>query len=212
MSLKKKIFSLITFLSLTLVFTMPVFASNADDLAAALKAIGVPNSQTGNILEYLQKVNITDQNYNDLLTKIDETTVLLNGSTDITSLDATTEAKVEKNIADASSILGLTASFSNNANGNVTLNLKDGSNTTIVSMDSQGADSFLTSFEPNKVKSVIAVSEQVSKSTFQPTSGTMVQTGTNYGNYFALGVILILISCLWIVASVNNKKSKNAKA
>jgi hypothetical protein len=209
MRLKKKIIGLLIILVLTFIYCVPVFASQANQLRIYLEKIGVPGTQTGNVIEYLQKVDITDAQYQSIMLKIDETAALVSGVQDITKLSAETEAKIQKNITDAFSILGLSSTFSAGADGNVTINIKDSNGITILTMDSKGADNFLTDFDITVLKEVVTASHELSKSeVFQPVSGSeMTKTATNYGNYILFGAGLILASGLWIVG-VSIKKTQ----
>ncbi|MBC8059386.1 MAG: hypothetical protein H7Y18_01840 [Clostridiaceae bacterium] len=212
MKLKKKILSLLTLFAFTFLFCLPVYATPVNDIKAYLENLGVPESQCGNIIEYLQKVNISDSNYQSILAKIDSTVLLLKGSKDITSLDITTETQIEKNMTEAFSILGLSATFSSGSDGNIIINVKDSSGTSMLSMDSQGTNDFLTNFDGNVLKTTITSARQFSnnadKGKFDPVSGIMKATATNNGNYILLGISLIIISSIWILRSAVTKRQK----
>lgn len=203
----KKILSLLVFITLILSLCVPVMAAPVDELKAALTKIGVPQNQVANVVDYLQKVKITDSQYQSLMTKIDETSAILNGKTDITALSDADTLLFEGKIAEAAQLIGLKATFSNGQDGNIILDVKDSKNTIIFSMDSMAADNFLKSYSAAEVKSIITKAQEITKSTtFSPVNGDMKQTGTNYGSMLVIGLTLVVTSFAWI--TINKRVQK----
>ena len=209
MKLNKKIVCVFTFIFLVFTYCIPVFAAPVNDLKSSLINLGVPQDQVGNVIEYIEKTNISGDKFQAIQNDIDVTTASLKGTKDLTSLDDATATKVEQNITNGFKELGLTAAFTtSDQTGDVTLVVKETNGTVLLTMDSLATNNILTNFDASKITETLNLSKEANKAgTFQPTTGTeMRQTGTNYGNFIMIGIFMILISAIWI--SVDRKLEK----
>ena len=196
-------------LSLTLVATA-VPASHADtvsELKQALISAGVPSSYVGNVVDYLQKVNITQAQANQIKGKINEAKSLIGGATDITKLDASVKTKVQSLVKQAASTIGLNANFGKDSNGKVTIVLTTPSGGTLAVLSSDTAGDIATNFDINTI--IDAVDQAVDFSNdpnkndldgdgkpdnpnFKPEGGGgLNNTATPYGNLMLAGTTMM---------------------
>ena len=88
---------LITLLT-TLMLSTVSFARNltlAQQLQQRLINLGISNTYIGNLVEYLQKIRINEDQFNSINSKIDEAISLTNGSTDIINIDEEIKSKIK---------------------------------------------------------------------------------------------------------------------
>ena len=78
---------------LTLTMGTTALADNnaVADLKQSLISAGVPSNYVGNIVDYLQKVNITQAQANQIKAKINEVKSLIGNQKDLTKLDASVQ-------------------------------------------------------------------------------------------------------------------------
>lgn len=198
MKLNKKIFSLIVAAGLTLTSAITAFASPVDDIQAALTKAGLSSVDTGKVVEYLQKVTITDAQANAAIAKIDDAAQLAGGQADLTKLSSSVRDQIKTDITAAASSIGLTADFGQTSSTGATLlTIKDSNGTVLASGDVNTAKSVVTSFDASALKAVITAAESFSnnadKAKYVAVNGAyMKKTATNYGNMMAVGGILVI--------------------
>jgi hypothetical protein len=198
MKLQKKLLSLVLTAGLVLTSTVTAFASPADDLQSALQNAGVPSSQLSKVVEYLQKVTITQAQADAAIAKVKDASTVANGATDLSKLSTTAKDQIKSDITAAATQLGLTADLSTkNSDGKTVVVIKDNSGTTLISVDSTTAKTAVTSFNPAALENVITAAKSFSndpeKAKFVAVDGgVMKKTATNYGNLMGLGGLMVV--------------------
>lgn len=206
--MRKKIMPLI--LTLVFVFSsvLTVFASPVDDVSSALQKAGIPASQTGKIVEYLQKVKITDAQSKQVIAKIDDVKAVAGDTTDLTKLSAEDKNKIKNDVVNAAKTIGITASFDKNSDGKTVLVMLDKDNNKLASVDSESANTIVKNFDDAAVtslKNAIVESAKFSnnpdKAKFSAVDAVaMKHTATNYGNLMLIGSGLIVASFVVFLA------------
>lgn len=100
---------------MVLTTTISAFATPVDDLRNALISAGVPDEKTGSIIEYFQKVSITQAQADKVIGYIDSIVAKLNGETDISKIPKETRESIKADAAAALEILGLKLNYGTGA-------------------------------------------------------------------------------------------------
>lgn len=190
------------FLALVFVFSsvLTVFANPVDDIKAALEKAGV--SQTSKLIEYLQKVKITDTQAKEAIAKIDHAKTVIGGTTDLTKLSAENKTLIKNDILAATKSIGITASFDKNAEGKTMVVISDMDNKVLTTIDSKSANAVITNFDATAIEALknaitqsASFSNNPDKAKFSAVDGaTMKHTATNFGNMMVAGSGLIAAS------------------
>ena len=112
----KKIFKSMV-ISMLLVFTLvtSAFASPINDIRNELISMGVPTNYVANIVEYLQKTNITDAQYNKVMKYMEEAKDIIVNVKDLRSLSSADKSKLQNLAVKAGNVLGVNVKFSKNS-------------------------------------------------------------------------------------------------
>ena len=177
----------------------------AEQLQAKLTELGVPNTYTGNVIEHLQKIQITEAQANNLLSLVDKAATVIGDSKDISKL-ATSDKEAVMNLAkEAGSSIGLNVSFGKDAKGVTTFTLTDTSGKAVLALNTLDVKGIVTNVDTTKVKDTLKEAVKFSNSTekgkFQPVSGTLNNTGTNAGAIVLSGASLIALGGLVFLKS-----------
>lgn len=123
-------------ISMTLLMTFMLsklsFATNLTPAQQRLINLGIPNTYIGNVIEYLQKIKITEDQFNSINAKIDEAVSLTNGVTDISIVDEEVKSKIKNLASESASILGLRLTFGKDSKGITTATLSDANGNNIL--------------------------------------------------------------------------------
>ena len=199
-------------ISMTLLMTFMLsklsFATNltpAQQLQQRLINLGVPNTYIGNVIEYLQKIKITEDQFNSINAKIDEAVSLTNGVTDISIVDEEVKSKIKNLASESASILGLRLTFGKDSKGITTATLSDANGNNILSLNTFNVIDLVQNIDINEIKEIVTIITEFSnnseKNKFDPISGELNKTGTNVGNVRATGFGLIALSGVVFVTS-----------
>ena len=200
-----KIFAMTLVMALTV--TTMAFADNAaaTKLQEKLRALGVADTYIGATVEYLQKVQITDDQLQAVNAKIDEAKALIGNETDLSKLDKETKESIKGLAQEAASTLGLKVSFGKNANGKTTATVTDANGKTILSLSSTDLSGVVKNFSVSDIVDVVKIAAEFSnsadKNKFTPVSGSLNKTATNTGNVMAAGLGLIALAGALFVGS-----------
>ena len=205
----KKILKMMSItLIICLMSTTVVFAEKrptAQLIQQELLSLGVPNTYVGNIIEYLQKIEISEHQYNRIQNKLDEAKIILNGEYDVSKFNEAERNKLKNLASEAASIIGVRVVFGKDSKGVTTVNLLDANNSSIVSLDTFNVIYIVENFELKEVNEIIIdmieFSNNPEKNEFQPIEGEFNNTGTNVGYKMALGLGLIMLSGITFVAT-----------
>lgn len=198
MKFTKKIYTLVLTVVMVLSLSVTAFATPVDDIRAALEKGGIPADQTGKVIEYLQKVNISQAQANDALAKVDGAVAKLNGQTDLGKVSAEVRNSIKGDISSAVSVLGLKADFSTKSSTGATmLVLTDNNGNKILSGDASSSAAMLNSLDVNAIKAAItsaqAFSNNSEKGKFVAVNGApMKKTATNYGTFMAIAALMMV--------------------
>lgn len=191
------------FASSVLAFAEPV--TPAQQLQAKLKALGVPNTYIGNVVEHLQKVEITEAQASNLSALVDKAAAVVGESKDLTKLSASDKDAVMNLAKEAGSSVGLNASFGKDASGRTTFTLTDTSGKTILSLSTLDVKDIIKNIDVNKIKDVlneiVEFSNNPDKGKFDPISGSLNNTGTNSGTIVLSGAGLMALGGLVFLKS-----------
>lgn len=195
-------------LIICLMSTTVVFAEKrptAQLIQQELLSLGVPNTYVGNIIEYLQKIEISEHQYNRIQNKLDEAKIILNGESDVSKFNEAERNKLKNLASEAASIIGVRVVFGKDSKGVTTVNLLDANNSSILSLDTFNVVYIVENFELKEVNEIIIdmieFSNNPEKNEFQPIEGEFNNTGTNVGYKMALGLGLIMLSGITFVAT-----------
>lgn len=204
----KKVFKT---LAMTLVMALTVTTMAFADSAAAtklqekLRALGVADTYIGATVEYLQKVQITDAQLQEVNAKIDAAKALIGNETNLSKLDSATKDSIKGLAQEAASTLGLKVSFGKNDKGTTTATITDANGKTILSLSSSDLSSVVKNFNVSDlvdvVKTAAEFSNSADKNKFTPVSGSLNKTATNTGNVMAAGLGLVALAGALFVGS-----------
>ena len=188
-------------LLMTFMLSTVSFATNltlAQQLQQRLITLGIPNTYTGNIVEYLQKIKINEDQFKSINAKIDEAVALSNGATDISIIDEEVKSKIKNLASESASILGLRLTFGKDSKGVTTATILDANGNNILSLNTFNVIDLVQNIDTNEIKEVVIIITEFSnnpeKNKFDPISGELNKTGTNLGNVMAVGFGLIALS------------------
>ena len=208
MNKMKKVFKT---LAMTLVMALTVTTMAFADSAAAtklqekLRALGVADTYIGATVEYLQKVQITDAQLQEVNAKIDAAKALIGNETNLSKLDSATKDSIKGLAQEAASTLGLKVSFGKNDKGTTTATITDANGKTILSLSSSDLSSVVKNFNVSDlvdvVKTAAEFSNSADKNKFTPVSGSLNKTATNTGNVMAAGLGLVALAGALFVGS-----------
>ena len=198
-------------LAMTLVMALTVTTMAFADSAAAtklqekLRALGVADTYIGATVEYLQKVQITDAQLQEVNAKIDAAKALIGNETNLSKLDSATKDSIKGLAQEAASTLGLKVSFGKNDKGTTTATITDVNGKTILSLSSSDLSSVVKNFNVSDlvdvVKTAAEFSNSADKNKFTPVSGSLNKTATNTGNVMAAGLGLVALAGALFVGS-----------
>lgn len=186
-----------------LAFAAP--ATPAQQLQAKLTALGVPNTYIGNVVEHLQKIQITEAQSNNLLALVDEAAAVLGDSTNLRKLSDADKNVIMDLAKEAGSSIGLNTTFGKDAKGKTTFTLTDTNGKAILSLSTLDVEDIITNVNTNTIKDalieVVEFSNNPEKGKFDPISGSLNNTGTNNGTIVLSGVGLMTLGGLVFLKS-----------
>ena len=206
--MKKVLKVMLITLLMTLMLSSVSFARNltlAQQLQQRLISLGISNTYIGNLVEYLQKIRINEDQFNSINSKIDEAISLTNGSTDIINIDEEVKSKIKNLASESVSMLGLRLTLGKDSKGVTTATLSDANNNNILSLNTFDVVELVENIDPNEIKEIVRIitefSNNIEKDKFYPISGELNKTGTNVGNLIIAGFGLIALSGAVFVTS-----------
>lgn len=188
---------------LTLTMGTTALADNnaVADLKQSLISAGVPSNYVGNIVDYLQKVNITQAQANQVKAKINEVKSLIGNQKDLTKLDSATKAKIQSLATEAGNIVGLNVKFGKNSNGATTVVVTTPSGGTLLQLSTTEAIGLVTNFNIDVITNAIDEAVEFSndsnknetgKPNYTPEGGgSLNNTATPYGNIMVAGTTMM---------------------
>lgn len=215
MKLKKIINSFLLSTMIITASSVNAFANPIDNIRSALIRGGVPADQVSRAIEYVQRYEITDEQANAIIAKINSAAAKANGQKDFSKVPKEVRTAILADVAEAMSYLGLKADYSTkNAKGATEMQVTDAEGNKIASGDYSSTKTMTQNLDVEAIKEAVVEAKNLSQSTeaatFVPvTESPMKKTGTNYGNLMLLGLSMMLIG--GSAALYNNRKYKNYK-
>lgn len=117
MNKKVKIVLSTALLTLTMSTTALAYKSPVDDLKQALIEMGIPNSYIGNVVDYLQKIKVTDNQMNQIMGKLEEAKELIGDTKSLDLLDSSVKSQLQNLAVQAGNVVGLNVKFGKDSNG-----------------------------------------------------------------------------------------------
>lgn len=178
---------------------------SAEEISQLLLEHGVPHTYVGNAIEYLQKIEVTEEQYNRILSKIDEAEAILDGISDITTADDEIKNAVKNLISETAQVVGLQVVFGKDSTGVTTVVLVDTSGNNIAELNTFHVVDIVQNLDLNRitetVTDVVIFANGTTKDEFDPIDGDFNNTGNNYGNSILVGSGLIILSGVTFVVS-----------
>ena len=199
--MKKILKTIVVTLIISIMSSIVVFAdgiSSAEEIRIRLLELGVPNTYVGNIIEYLQKTEVSEETYKIIKAKIDEAERVLNGDVDISLIDDERKQILQNLATESAAAMGLRVVFGKDSKGVTTVTIIDANNNHIASLDTMHVIEIIRNLDLEKIhettKEIIKFAIESKKDEFEPIGGDFNNTGTNIGNKIALGLGLIALS------------------
>lgn len=194
----KKIFkSMILSTVLVLTLVTAAFASPVDDIRSELLSMGVPKNYVANVVEYLQKTTITDEQYDKAMTHVNKAKSIIGNVSDLSQLSGSQKSELQSLAISAGKVLGLNVQFGKNSEGVTVLSVTDFKGNILVQLSTLEVIDLVTNFEIETVvevlESAVEFSNNTDKGEYSPTGGELNQTATGYGNIMLLGAALIVL-------------------
>jgi hypothetical protein len=197
-NLKKVISSFLLSSVIVITSSITAFATPVDNIRAALIRGGVPADQVSKAIEYVQRYEITDEQANAIIAKINAAAAKMNGQKDFSKVPPELRMAILADVAEAMSYLGLKADYSTkNEKGATELQVTDTDGKKVASGDYSTTKTMTNNLNVEAIKEAVVEAKNLSQSTeaatFEPVSeGVLKKTGTNYGNLMLLGLSLML--------------------
>lgn len=196
-SVRKILKSMILSTVLALTLVTGVFANPVDDIRSNLLSIGIPKNYVANIVEYLQKTTITDEQYDRAMKHVNSAKSIIGNVSDLRQLPESQKSKLQTLAISAGRELGLNVQFGKNSEGITVVLVTDFKGSTLVQLSTSEILGLVTNFEIDSVivvlESAVEFSNNSNKGEFVPTDGELNQTATGYGNFMLLGAALVVI-------------------
>ena len=192
----KKIFKSMV-ISMLLVFTLvtSAFASPINDIRNELISMGVPTNYVANIVEYLQKTNITDAQYNKVMKYMEEAKDIIGNVKDLRSLSSADKSKLQNLAVKAGNVLGVNVQFGKNSQGITTLVVTDSNGGVLLQLTTKEVNALVNNFDATVIvevfESMVEFSNDPDKGKYDPVSGELNQTAAGYANIMAMGAGLV---------------------
>lgn len=197
-------------------FTITASASVIDDLTKALNDAGI--SDTGLIVEHLQKIQINADTEAKIKANIDVVQNKLNGVTDISTVSNTDVATIANAMLDSAKLLEMDLKFVDKDNNEISLTnaitnglqiqLTDANGNVLAAVDPKTDDLNNLSSVASALKVAAEKAQVVSTTNFIAESGAKLpDTSTPYGNIAVVGALFLLVgagSLVFAKKAMNN--------
>ena len=207
MNKRMKIVLSTALLTLTMSTTALAYKNPVNDLKQALIEMGIPNNYIGNVVDYLQKIKITDSQADQIMSKVKEAKALIGNTSDLSSLSGEVKSKLQSLAIQAGNIVGLNVKFGKDANGVTTMVVTTPSGGTLLQLTTLEIIDLATDFDIDVI--IEAIEEAVEFSNdpnkydldgdgkpdnpnYKPEGGgSLNNTATPYGNMMFAGTTMI---------------------
>lgn len=202
MKLKKSFLAAILSVMLLLGTAMTASAALVDDLTAALNAAGI--TQTGAIVDYLQKVNITQANADAVKANVTTVKNIIGSNTAASALTADQKTQIAALMTDSAKILQMKVQFVGTNGAAINLaTYVSGSGIKMQILNASGTVLATATPSSTNLQSLIPLATSLQVAADKATAysatyaaqrgGLLPKTATSYGNFALLGVALILL-------------------
>jgi LPXTG-motif cell wall-anchored protein len=216
MKLKKNFIITLLATVLMFAFTITASASVIDDLTKALNDAGI--SDTGLIVEHLQKVQINTTTESKIKANIDVVQSKLNGVTDISTVSDADMVTIANAMVDSAKLLEMDIKFVDKNNNEINLSnaitnglqiqLTDSNGNVLAAIDANTDDLNNIASVADALKVAAEKAQVISTTSFIAESGAKLpNTSTPYGNIAVVGGLFLLIgvgSLVFAKKTMNN--------
>lgn len=216
--MKQKKNLIITFLVTVLMFAFTITASASviDDLTKALNDAGI--SDTGLIVEHLQKIQINSDTEAKIKANIDSVKTKLNGVTDISTVSNADVTAIANAMVDSAKLLQMDLKFVDKNNNPISLTnviadglkiqLTDSNGSLLATVDPKNGDLSNIASVADSLKVAAEKAQAASSENFVAESGAKLpNTSTPYGNIAVVGALFLLVgagSLVFAKKAINN--------
>lgn len=178
---------------------------SAEEIRQLLLEHGVPHTYVGNAIEYLQKIEVTEEQYNSILSKIDEAEAILGEISNIATAPDEIKSVIKDLVSEAAEVVGLQVVFGKDSTGVTTVDIIDSSGSSIAELNTFHVIDIVLNLDLNKitetVTDVVEYANGTTKEEFDPIDGDFNNTGNDYGKSILVGSGLIALSGVTFVVS-----------
>ena len=209
--MNKKIKMLLATSVLTAFMGTTALADNTavTELKQAMISMGVPSNYIGNVVEYLQRVNITNAQKNQAMGYIQQAKSLIGDTKDISKLPANVKSSIQSLAVQAGNVLGMNVNFGKNSNGATTVVITTSNGGTLVQLTTTDVVGSVTNFDINSIinfmEEAVEFSNDPNKydtdgdgnpdSGYIPEGGGQLNgTATPYGNIMMAGTTMMTMA------------------
>jgi len=183
--MNKKIKTLLAASVLTVAMGTTALADNTavTELKQAMISMGVPSNYIGNVVEYLQRVNITNAQKNQAMGYIQQAKNLIGDTKDISKLPASVKSNIQSLAVQAGNVLGMNVNFGKNSNGKTTVVVTTSNGGTLLQLSTTDVIGSVENFDINKIINFIEEAVEFSNDPNKNnTGGNSGSTGGNSGS------------------------------
>ena len=193
MNKRMKIVLSTALLTLTMSTTALAYKSPVNDLKQALIEMGIPNNYIGNIVDYLQKIKVTDKQADQIMSKVKEAKSLIGNTRDLSSLSGDVKSKLQSLAIQAGNIVGLNVKFGKDANGVTTMVVTTPSGGTLLQLTTLEIIDLATDFDIDVIIEAIEEAVEFSNNPNYKSEGGGIlnNTATPYGNMMFAGTTMM---------------------
>ena len=192
--MNKKVKTLLAASALTFAMGTTALADNTavTELKQSMMQIGVPSNYTANVVDYLQKVKITETQKSQAIGYVREAKDLIGETKDISKLSSEVKTKLQTLAVQAGKLLGLNVGVNKDSRSRTTVVVTTPKGEILIQLTSEEAVELVRRFDIEKIISFInqavAFSNDSNKNGYRPEGGGQLnQTATPYGNLIVAG-------------------------
>lgn len=163
-----------------------------------LLVYGLPQNYIGNVIEHLQKIDVSDEQISEIESKFKEAQALLGNQYDLSRLDEERKKSMKDLMTETAKLVGFRVVFGKDSRGVTTAILTDFNGTIIAELNTFHVIELVLNMDSNEMRNfaedVIEFVNTSSKKEFNPIQGEFNDTGSNVANEIIIGSSLIILA------------------